>query len=262
MPVRRIIAHADILDDRGKVALQAGPIVFCLEAADNDGEVLNLVIADDAVLRTRFRRDLLNGVMTISGQAGLTKRSLDGRIVAAGTKPFTAIPYYAWAHRGKGQMTVWPARKPEAARPEPADTLTYKSNTTASFVHASLDAIKDQVVPRNSADSSALQLDFWPHKDTTEWLLFEWDQEHRVSSVRVYWFDDTGRGACRLPESWRVLCRDTAGSFKPVRARISYGLKKDRFNKVDFDPVKTDAIKIEITLQKDWSAGVQEVVIE
>jgi len=262
MPVRRIIAHQNIVDDRGKVALQVGPVVFCLEAADNDGKVLNLVIADDAVLRSRFRRDLLNGVMTITGQAGLTKRTIDGDIVSAGEKPFTAIPYYAWAHRGRGQMTVWPAREREAARPEPADTLTYRSRTTASFVHASLDAIKDQVVPKNSADSSALQLDFWPHKDTTEWLLFEWDDEHEISSVKVYWFDDTGRGACRLPESWKVLYRDAASSFKPVRANTSYGLKKDTFNKVNFDPVTTNAIKIEITLQQEWSAGVQEVVIE
>jgi hypothetical protein len=159
-------------------------------------------------------------------------------------------------------MTVWPARTPEAARPEPADTLTFKSKTTASFVHASLDAIKDQILPKNSADSSALQLDFWPHKDTTEWFQFEWDDKHKISSVKVYWFDDSGRGACRLPESWKVLYRNTAGSFKPVKASTPYGLKKDRFNKVDFDPVTTDAIKIEITLQKEWSAGVQEVVIE
>ncbi len=262
MPIRRIIAHENIADDRGKVALQVGPIVFCLEAPDNNGEVLNLMIADDAVLRARFRRDLLSGIVTITGQAGLTKRTLDGRIVPTGTKPFTAIPYYAWAHRGKGQMTVWPARVPEAARPEPADTLTYTSKTTASFVHVSLDAIKDQTLPKNSADASALQLDFWPHKGTTEWLLFEWDDKHKVSDVKVYWFDDTGRGACHLPESWEVLYRDASGQFKPVKASTEYGMAKDRFNKVDFAPVRTDAIKIEIKLQKQWSAGVQEVVIE
>ena len=262
MPIRRIIAHENIVDDRGKVALQAGPVVFCLEAPDNDGEVLNLVIADDAVLRGRFRRDLLGGVMTITGKARTVKRTLDGDIVPAGERNFTAIPYYAWAHRGRGQMTVWPARKPEAARPEPADTLTYKSKTTASFVHVSLDAIKDQILPENSADSSALQLDFWPHKGTTEWLLFEWDDRHKVSGVKVYWFDDTGRGACKIPESWKVLYRNAAGQFKPVKATTPFGTAKDRFNKVDFAPVKTDAIKIEIKLQDKWSAGVQEVVIE
>jgi DUF1680 family protein len=262
MPVRRIIAHEEIADDRGKVALQRGPIVFCLEWPDNDGKVLNLVIGDDTKLRTEHRPDLLGGVTVITGKGRTVKRTLDGDIVQAGEKPFTAIPYYAWAHRGRGQMTVWPARELDAARPGPADTLTYKSKTTASFVHVSLDAIKDQILPKNSADASASQLDFWPHKDTTEWLKFEWGEKHKISSVKVYWFDDTGRGACHLPESWKVLHRDSAGRFAPVKATTPYGLKKDTFNKVDFDPVRTDAIKIEITLQKDWSAGVQEVVIE
>jgi len=159
-------------------------------------------------------------------------------------------------------MTVWPARVPEAARPKPADTLTYLSKTTASFVHVSLEAIKDQNVPANSADSSALQLDFWPHKGTTEWVQFEWNKAHELSSVKVYWFDDTGRGACHLPESWRVLYKDADGKFVPVKNRGPYGLKKDAFNKVEFEPVKTTALKLEIVLQKEWAAGIQEVVIE
>ena len=262
MPVRRIIAHQNIKTDRGKVALQRGPVMFCLEWPDNKDGVLNLVIPDNAKLTTEYRPDLLGGVMVIAGKAQVAKRTNDGNIVSAGEKPFTAIPYYAWAHRGQGQMTVWPAREPEAARPEPADTLTYRSKTTASFVHVSLDAIKDQILPDNSSDSSAMQLDFWPHKGTNEWLQFDWDQEHKISSVKVYWFDDTGRGECHLPKTWRALYRDTKGNFKPVNNKNSYDTDKDTFNKVDFEPVKTNSIKIEIILQEDCSAGIQEVVIE
>ena len=64
-----------------------------------------------------------SGVVVITGKAQVVKRAADGSIVPAREKQFTAIPYYAWAHRGRGQMTVWPARKPHAARPEPADTM-------------------------------------------------------------------------------------------------------------------------------------------
>jgi len=262
MLVRRVIANENIKADLGRVALQRGPIVFCLEWPDNDGEVLNLMIPDDAKLKAEFRPDLLNGVEVITGNARLTKRAADGDIVPAGQKAFTAIPYYAWAHRGRGQMVVWAARKPEASRPAPADTLTYISKTTASFVHASLDAIKDQSIPASSSDSSSLQLDFWPHKGTTEWLRFEWDTEHKISSVKVYWFDDTGRGGCRVPKSWRVLYRDAKGQFKPVNSSGPYGTEKDKFNEVEFKLVKTDAVKIEIVLQDKWASGVQEVVIE
>jgi hypothetical protein len=187
---------------------------------------------------------------------------LDGRIVTAAAKPFTAIPYYAWAHRGRAQMTVWPAREPQGARPEPADTLAYTSKTTASFVHVSLDAIKDQNLPQNSGDNSVQHLDFWPHKGTTEWLQFEWPQAQTLSSVKVYWFDDTGRGECHLPQSWRALYRTADGKFEPVKNANPYGLEKDGFNTVAFEPVKTTALKIEIKLQEKWSAGVQEVVIE
>ncbi len=120
MPVRRITAHPEVKTNQGKVALQRGPLVFCLEGHDNDGQVLGLVIPDDAKLRAEHKADLLNGVTVITGKAQVAKRMPDGKIVAAGTRPFTAIPYYAWAHRGHSQMTVWPAREPQAAHPEPA----------------------------------------------------------------------------------------------------------------------------------------------
>jgi len=262
MPVRRVVSHAKITTNKGKVALQRGPVVYCLEGPDNDGSVRDLVVGDDARLTEAFRPDLLGGVVTISGQARTVKRTLDGRIVPDSKRAFTAIPYYAWAHRDGGPMTVWPARMPQVARARPADTLTYVSKTTASFVHVSLEAIKDQNLPANSADSSGLQLDFWPHRGTTEWVQFEWDKTHDLSSVKVYWFDDTGRGACRVPKSWRVLYRDADGKFQPVKNRDPYGVRKDSFNKVRFDAVKTSALKLEIVLEARWAAGIQEVVVE
>ncbi len=262
MPVRRIVSHPEVRTNRGRVALQRGPLVYCLEGLDNDGAVLDLVISDDAELTTHRRPDLLGGVVTIEGRAGTARRTLDGRIVPDAARPFTAIPYYAWAHRGRAPMTVWPARVPEASRPRPADTPTFLSKTTASFVHVSLDAIKDQCVPADSADASNLHLDFWPHKGTTEWLQFEWDRPHNLSSVKIYWFDDTGRGECRVPESWRVLYKDSDGRFQAVDSRDGYTVRKDTFNRIEFEPVDTTAIKIEIVLQEKWSAGVHEVVVQ
>jgi len=262
MPVRRIIASDKVEADRGKVAFQRGPLVYCLEGLDNDGQVLNMVIADNAKFKTKHRSDLLNGVTVITGKARIVKRTNDGDVVMAGQRPFTAIPYYAWAHRGQSPMTVWPARTVEAAHPEPADTLAYTSKTTASFVHQSLNAIKDQIVPARSSDASARQLDFWPHNGTTEWLQFEWDRKHTLSNVKVYWFDDSDHGGCRIPKSWKLSYRDAGGNFTPVSNTNAYDIEKDTFNTVAFDPVDTTAIKIEIVLHEKWSAGVQEVVLE
>ncbi len=262
MPIRRVIAHEAVEADRGRVALQRGPLVYCLEWPDNDARVQSMIIPDDAKLKASHRADLLNGVTVITGKAQVTKRSADGDVTVGGKQTFTAIPYYAWAHRGRGPMTVWPARTIEAADPGPAQTLAYTSKTTASFVHASLEAITDQVLPPNSGDNSKGQLDFWPHNGTTEWLQFEWDRPHKLSCVKVYWFDDSDHGGCKLPKSWKALYRGSDGHFQPVKNSGPYGIEKDGFNTVEFTPVETDVLKIEIELNDKWSAGIQEVEIE
>ncbi|TVS08786.1 MAG: glycoside hydrolase family 127 protein, partial [Planctomycetaceae bacterium] len=76
MPVRRVVSHDNIASNRGKVALQRGPLVYCLEGPDNEGKVLDLVIPDHAELSTRFQPELLGGVVTISGEAQTAKRTL------------------------------------------------------------------------------------------------------------------------------------------------------------------------------------------
>jgi DUF1680 family protein len=99
MPARRIVAHAGVKDDEGRVALQRGPLVYALEAIDNGDHALDLVIPRAAPLRSRFRADLLNGVEVINGEG-------------EGSRPFVAIPYYAWNNRGQGEMAVWIKEKP------------------------------------------------------------------------------------------------------------------------------------------------------
>jgi hypothetical protein len=123
MPVRRVVANELVEADRGRVAIVRGPIVYCVEWPDvADGKVLSLILPDDASLATEFRNDLLGGVQIVTGEAKRSDRdasrmsagdataSADNHDVEpANTVPiqFTAIPYYAWAHRGKGEMAVW-----------------------------------------------------------------------------------------------------------------------------------------------------------
>lgn len=93
MPARRVLAHEGVADDRGKAAIQRGPIVYALEAIDNGGRALDVTVPLDAPLKTGFRQDLLNGLEVVTTRAG--------------ARTITAIPYFAWANRGKGEMTVW-----------------------------------------------------------------------------------------------------------------------------------------------------------
>jgi DUF1680 family protein len=114
MPVRRVVADERIEADRGRVALMRGPLVYCVESPDVPGRaVSNLVLPDDATLSSTFRNDLLGGVEVIVGALQRIRNASEQIRIADGLG-FTAIPYYAWAHRGPGEMAVWLARTPEA----------------------------------------------------------------------------------------------------------------------------------------------------
>jgi DUF1680 family protein len=107
MPARQVLANSRVEADRGLVAIQRGPLVYCLEWPDNpDNQVLNLRLARNPDLTSDFRSDLLNGIAVISGNG---YQFTDSGSPQARSTPalVTAIPYYAWANRGKGEMTVW-----------------------------------------------------------------------------------------------------------------------------------------------------------
>jgi hypothetical protein len=107
MEVRRVVANENVKDDIGKVALQRGPIIYCAEWVDNNGKAANIIIPNNATFTTEFKSDLLNGVEVIKGNVPAVVVSNDGSSVSTTNETFTAIPYYAWAHRGKGEMMIW-----------------------------------------------------------------------------------------------------------------------------------------------------------
>ena len=84
-----------------------------------------------------------------------------------------------------------------------------------------------------------------------------------MSEIQVYWFDDTGRGGVRVPKSWRLLYKDRRRrsgrrEWKPVAGAGEFGVAKDAYNTVRFTPVTTTALRIELVMQPNVSAGVQE----
>jgi uncharacterized protein len=114
MSDRRVVAHDSVKEDADKVALQRGPIVFCAEGIDNGGRALNLVLPDDVKLEHWFRPDLLGGVAIVTAKAVAFDRSGDGKTLGQRAHPLLAVPYFAWANRGPGEMRVWLPRTPAA----------------------------------------------------------------------------------------------------------------------------------------------------
>jgi DUF1680 family protein len=108
MEIRRVVAREEVVDDLDKVALQRGPLVYCVEGVDNGGKALDIALPDGAELTAEFKPALLGGIVMISGKA---LRTGSGEVSRPAEMAFHAIPYYVWANRGAGEMAVWLSRK-------------------------------------------------------------------------------------------------------------------------------------------------------
>lgn len=105
MEVQRVHANGKVSVDLGKVAIQRGPLVYCAEWPDNDGRTSGIVLPQNTMFSADFNQQLLQGVMVLRTEAPVVQ--VNGLEVSTVRKPVQLIPYYAWAHRGKGEMQVW-----------------------------------------------------------------------------------------------------------------------------------------------------------
>ena len=255
--VLKIKGNPNIEDDSGKLAYQRGPLVYCAEWADfAEKDILSMYVEPAEELSAREEADLIGGIVTLNGKGFGTKKTEDGSIETY-TREFKAIPYYAWAHRGKGQMMVWVPASKESARPKPAPTIANTSRVEASHESSGLFGISDGILPKNSADESNIFYHWWPDENVTHWIVYNFQGSETVSSSGVYWFVDVPNGGCDLPESWKIYYK-SGGRWLPVKAKNSYGIEKDKLNTIEFDPVKTNALKLEVKLPEDKSAGIHE----
>ena len=239
MPVRRVVAHPAVKEDVDKFAVERGPLVYCAEGADNDGKVLAKVPGADV----RFEEQS----MKFPGVGDIVTVKILPQIVTK-EQTLTLIPNCLWENRGPNEMTVWFRTKP--APPEPwAASYCFPSD--------SVEACFDGQLPKNSNDHSIPRMTWWDHKGTAEWVERTFDKPTKLSSAEVYWFDDTGKGGCRVPQSWKLLYKD-GDQWKPVAATTDFGVKRDQFNRVTFTPVTTTALRLEVQLQPKFSGGILE----
>src|SRR5207249_1284307 len=130
---------------------------------------------DLSQLTTEFRPELLNGVEVIKGEATGVRYADAHQKLEKDKVELTAIPYYSWANRGRGEMAVWLARTESAARPVPFPTLASMSKASASSdgVRPDVRALNDQREPASSGDHANRYLHWWPHKGTKEWVQYD-----------------------------------------------------------------------------------------
>jgi uncharacterized protein len=107
MPVKKVSARQEVKQDGGRLALQRGPLVYCVEGADNKGKAWNFVMPADTQVETLASKVLNEPIMALVMKVPVFTTSADGKAIQTEVKPITAIPYYAWANRGQNEMQVW-----------------------------------------------------------------------------------------------------------------------------------------------------------
>ncbi|AMR26144.1 six-hairpin glycosidase [Hymenobacter psoromatis] len=107
LAVRRVRANPLVKDDLGKVALQRGPVMYCAEWADNNGKTSNIVVPAGTQFAASYQPQLLHGITTLTATVPVVVLDGSGTSVSTTPRTLVAIPYYAWANRGQGEMTVW-----------------------------------------------------------------------------------------------------------------------------------------------------------
>ena len=264
MDPRTVRAHNNVEADRGFVAIERGPLVYCAEWPDNDFDIMGALVnqspkmtVEDGTLHAQDKKVADYYIKVIKTDAQLLSFDKQGRLNTKDVK-LSLIPYYAWCHRGSGKMRVWLSQDLSSSRPEQPATLASLSKVTASTPAASLSAVNDRLVPKDGTDRSMPYYHWWPKQGVTEWIAYEFPEASTVQSSTVYWYDDGPWGGCRVPKAWRIFFKNDNGEWQSVSGADKYPTTKGTACTVNFEPVKTKSIKIEIDLPSENSAGLFE----
>ena len=257
MEPRTLQANSKVEADRGRIAVERGPIVYCAEWPDNNFDVLSIFVNQKPQFEVSEHPELLEGIIELTTDGQVLKYDEKGRLVAEDVK-LNMIPYYAWCHRGSGNMAVWLPQELSASRPTMQPTLASKSKVSSSKRLPSLSSLNDRLIPKDENDRSVPYTHWWPEQGTVEWIAYDLPQPETVQSATVYWYDDGPWGGCRVPKSWKIYYKDSEGNWQPVTGVDNYGVNKGTPNTVNFDPVTTEAMKLEVVLPDDNSTGIFE----
>lgn len=253
MPVQRVLANVNVNADSGQVVLQRGPLVYCLEWPDNqNASVMNLLLPDNAELTAEHRADLLGGVTVVNGKAIAFNADGD-KMIKQTEQNFVAIPYFVWAHRGAGEMTVWIPHELSRVRPRGSPALSVTARASSSGGDA-VTALNDRWALKSLRDFSSGAFVWLPRRDTV-WAQYDFSQPEEVSAVKVYWLQKAG---VQPPKSWRILAQIDGkweAVYNPTR---TWGVAVNQYNQAIFETVRTPALRLEAILQPNVSAGIFE----
>ena len=257
MEPRTVRANAKVEADRGMVSIERGPIVYCAEHPDNGFDIFSALVSQEPTFGLGKKEIAGTTVTTLTTEAQTLDFNKEGKLTVE-DQTLTLIPYYAWCHRGSGKMRVWLPQDLSATTPAQPATLASESKVTSSVRLPALSSVNDRLVPKGENDRSVPYTHWWPKKASTEWIAYELPQVSEVSSSTVYWFSDKPWGGCDVPKSWRILYLTESGQWQPVTCDGAYPTYRGTPSTVNFAPVRTKSLRLEVTLPDGDSAGLFE----
>lgn len=127
MPTRIVKANEKVIDDKGRIAVERGPIVYCAEWPDNKCNVHTVFLNQHPQFKVIEKPELLYGINQIITDAQTLSYDKNGKLATKDVE-LTLIPYYAWAHRGEGDMEVWLPIDISAASALPQEAGKWEDN--------------------------------------------------------------------------------------------------------------------------------------
>ncbi len=259
MTPTRVYSDPRVKATLGHAAILRGPLVYAVESVDNKGiDLSRVILPADASIMSR----------AVSGLPELTASVLVAPVESTGglfsrapemtPASITLRPYFMWANRGDASMRVWLPESPQMIQRPPHPGI--KATASHAYSGESADALLDGIVPdgpKGSADESIARLTFWPHKGTTEWVQYDFSKPRTISQTSAYWFDDTGKGGCRLPKGASLQYK-SGDAWLPVPGAESIPTKGNVNNAARFAPITTSAVRLSIQLADGFSGGVLE----
>lgn len=257
MEARTVRANNKVEADCGMISIERGPIVYCAEHPDNNFDIMSILINQQPQFSLNTTKVANTEVVSLITDAQSLSFDEKGRLSATNQR-LTLIPYYAWCHRGSGAMRVWISQDMNATTPAMPPSLASKSVVSTSSKMPAITAINDRLIPRNEDDRSVPYTHWWPKQGTTEWIVYTLPEPTEVKSSTVYWFDDAPWGGCRVPKSWCIYYMNDNGEWEKVNNPDYYNVDKGIANTVNFDPIRTTAVKLEVQQPDEYSSGLFE----
>jgi uncharacterized protein len=247
MEPRRLAANENVIDDKNRVSIQRGPIVYCAEGVDNSQKVISLKYDTLSVLKTHFDGNILGGLQIVQTNSVTVDGNSD--------KDITLIPYSTWNNRGASEMQVWLKLNQRIDVPDSLILIDVIGGDSSSTNYVStwetLNSIYDLYDPLNSADKGEGAFGNWASDQSTvgvwNWVQYKFHKEFKIGSSEVYWWKDNE--GIDIPDStYLSYYNSTSKAFVSIKNTLKNkddgGIAYDKYNLDIFAPVTTNQIRL------------------